>query len=213
VLWWACQADEVFFLFERKGLGYIGFGFRPSADHGMVGSDMVMAGVTDEGPVFALDTMAFTTDMPTPDARQDMQNIRGVRSATNSTLVAFSRMRNTGDSADIAIVEGKMHVTWALGESNAFVQHVSHGVLDVELCAASPTESTAEASSSGSDTSSSSDAAIIVGCVIGALVLGVGVLLAIYMRRMVAGMVAQMDPQRVVLPLENKNIVKAMSSV
>lgn len=132
-LYWSVDWDSktVTFAVEALTTGWVGFGI--SAGRGqMIGADIVIGGVADDGKHYFMDCHATSYGEPTVDEKQDYDLI-SLTEIGNKTTMKFKRQFDTcDDGQDNKIEEGTSKVIYAYHPSDPrspdyFPKHIKKG--------------------------------------------------------------------------------------
>jgi len=121
---WTANLDtrSISFHVVVETLGYVGFGFSPNGM--MVGADIAIGGVNDDGWSFYFgDRHGTGYNEPPLDESQDYTLNLVVQNDTHTTL-GFSRLLNTGDAVnDFEIKDEETTIIWAFGSTDSIEYH------------------------------------------------------------------------------------------
>jgi hypothetical protein len=137
---WTLTSTDITFMMSGLGTGgYVAMGWNMGG--GMTNADMVVGWLDSSNNAVVSDRWSPNKNMPVEDTsnggRNDVANAQGYVETFNGaqwTTFIFTRPLNSGDNSDIAIVNGPMHLLYAVGQSgsvnygaNTFQQHSSKG--------------------------------------------------------------------------------------
>jgi len=117
-LYWSVDLDSktVTFAVEALTTGWVGFGISEGRGQ-MIGGDIVIGGVANDGKYYFMDCHANSYDEPTVDEKQDYDLI-SLTQTGNRTTMKFKRQFDTCDDQDNKIEEGTSKVIYAYHPSD-----------------------------------------------------------------------------------------------
>jgi hypothetical protein len=98
-----------------RAVGWVALGF--GRDQFMPVTDTFMAGVLPDATTYGVDGFAFLRNPPVPDASQDV-TLLAASEIDGVTRYSFSRLLNTGDTADFDLTDGEYHILAAFQSSS-----------------------------------------------------------------------------------------------
>jgi len=145
------DTQEITITLDSSYGGYIGWGISPT---GKMGNSDCMIGYIENGSPVAKDLWCLSDDVET-DSQYDFTNVTG--SLTDGRqIITYTRKLNTGDSKDLAIVQGEsQYLIFAYHTSvTTNVEHDRDKVVKATLYPASTTSTTTDSTTSSADTTS-----------------------------------------------------------
>ncbi|CAH3166161.1 unnamed protein product [Porites evermanni] len=137
-LYWSVDwnARSISFAVEAQTTGWVGFGISTGRGQ-MIGADIVIGGVTDNGNQYFSDRYASSYSTPESDSSQDYKLI-SLTETDGKTTMKFERKFDTCDDKDNKIEEGTSKVIFAYNDadptsSGAFLKHTYKGSRSVML--------------------------------------------------------------------------------
>ncbi|CAH3037795.1 unnamed protein product, partial [Porites lobata] len=137
-LYWSVdwKARSISFAVEAQTTGWVGFGISSGRGQ-MIGADIVIGGVTDDGNQYFTDRFASSYSTPELDSSQDYKLI-SLTETGGKTTMKFERKFDTCDDKDNKIEEGTSKVIFAYNDadptsSGAFLKHTYKGSRSVML--------------------------------------------------------------------------------
>jgi len=114
-IYWKIFNETIQIALVATPLSWVGFGIgEPNGNGSMLGSDIVIATVSNDGSFVVNDMYSLEKDSyPSIDHCNDWTIISGQQ--TTSTIFEISRALNTGDFQDRPIVSGQNIIIWAFG--------------------------------------------------------------------------------------------------